>query len=212
MEILFRIGWYSLLIGLLGDILIPIVLAPFYKGYNPSTMTVSALGNPQSPVRIVFNLWMLLEGILILSAVPTVYNYFINASKTLTILVVIFMSIFAVGACILTCFFSVSETKDVVTTASKIHGAGSVIGFFAFLFVPLLISILEFMKSDALVGIIAIISFALALLFFVLFVMSDKPCFSNTIVAKEGLWQRLNILFMILPTIVISVHNIFEIR
>ena len=212
MEILFRIGWYSLLIGLLGDILIPIVLAPFCKGYNPSTMTVSALGNPQSPVRIVFNLWMLLEGILILSAVPTVYNYFFNASKTLTILVVIFMSIFAVGACILTCFFSVSETKDVVTTASKIHGAGSVIGFFAFLFVPLLISILEFMKSDALVGIIAIISFALALLFFVLFVMSDKPCFSNTIVAKEGLWQRLNILFMISPTIVISLQNIFEIR
>ena len=212
MEILFRIGWYSLLIGLLGDILIPIVLAPFYKGYNPSTMTVSALGNPQSPVRIVFNLWMLLEGILILSAVPTVYNYFINASKTLTILVVIFMSIFAVGACILTCFFSVNESKDVVTTASKIHGAGSVIGFMVFLFVPLLLSILEFKNNNILFGIIAVISFILAFITFVLFVMSDKPQFSDSIISKEGLWQRLNILFMFLPEIMISLRNIFLIK
>ena len=109
---------------------------------------------------------------------------------------------------IVTCFFSVNETKDVVTVASKIHGAGSVIGFLLFLFVPLLLSILEFKNNDKLTGVIAVISFILAFVFFVLFVMSDKPKFSNTLIAKEGLWQRLNILFMYLPIVVIIVRNI----
>ena len=99
-----------------------------------------------------------------------------------------------------------------VTTASKIHGIGSVIGFMVFLFVPLLLSILEFRNNNKIIGIIAVVSFIFAFLFFVLFVMSDKPQFSNTIIAEEGLWQRLNILFMYLPAAVISVRNIFEIR
>lgn len=47
------------------------------------------------------------------------------------------MDAFAVGACIFTCFFSVNETKDVVTTASKIHEAGSAIGFMLFFVLPL---------------------------------------------------------------------------
>ena len=116
------------------------------------------------------------------------------------------------SACIFTCFFSVNESKDVVTTASKIHGAGSVIGFMVFLFVPLLLSILEFKNNNILFGIIAVISFVLAFITFVLFVMSDKPQFSDSIISKEGLWQRLNILFMFLPEIMISLRNIFLIK
>ncbi len=86
-----------------------------------------------------------------------------------------------------TCFLSVNETKYVVTTGSKIHGAGSVIGFLVFLFVPLLLYILEFKNNDKLMRLIAVISFIFAFIFFALFVMSDKPQFSNSIIAKEGL-------------------------
>lgn len=209
---LVKYGWYALLIAILGDIFIPFILAPFYKGYSNTLMTISALGNPQSPVRLVFNLWMLLEGILFLTAIPAIYNYYCYVSKPLINTVIIFVIIFAVGACIFTCFFSVNETKDVVTTASKIHGIGSVVGFIVFLFVPLLLSILAFKDNDTVNGIIAVISFIFAFLFFVLFIMSDKPEFHNTIVAKEGLWQRLNILFMYLPLGFISMRNILEIR
>lgn len=205
-------GWYALLIAILGDLLIPFILAPFYKDYSHTTMTISALGNPQSPVRIIFNLWMLLEGLLFLFAVPAIYNYYKSISKLLTITTIVFIIIFAVGACIFTCFFRVNETKDVVTTASKIHGIGSVIGFMLFLFVPLLLSVLEFRNHNKTYGIIAFVSFILAFLFFVLFVMSDKPQFHNTMIAKEGLWQRLNIVFMYLPVGVISIRNILEIK
>ena len=207
-----KYGWYALLIAILGDLLIPFILAPFYQGYNHALMAISALGNPQSPVRVVFNLWMLVEGVLFLVAIPAIYKYYNIVSKTLTNIVIVFVTIFAVGACIFTCFFSVNENKDVVTTASKIHGIGSVIGFMVFLFVPLLLFILEFKNNNKINGVIAIVSFIIAFLFFVLFVMSDKPEFSNTIIAKEGLWQRLNILFMYLPVGVISVRNIFGIR
>lgn len=209
MDFFVTIGWHTLLIALLGDMLVPFILAPFYQGYSHTRMTISALGNPQSPVRVVFNLWMLVEGILLLSALPAIYKYYNGVSGFLTYTVMAFVAIFAIGACIFTCFFSVNETKDVVTVASKIHGAGSVIGFLLFLFIPLLLSILEFKNNDKLTGVIAIISFILAFVFFVLFVMSDKPKFSNTIIAKEGLWQRLNILFMYLPIVVILVRNIF---
>ena len=207
-----KYGWYALLIAILGDLLIPFILAPFYQGYNHALMAISALGNPQSPVRVVFNLWMLVEGVLFLVAIPAIYKYYNIVSKTLTNIVIVFVTIFAVGACIFTCFFSVNENKDVVTTASKIHGIGSVIGFMVFLFVPLLLFILEFKNNNKINGVIAIVSFIIAFLFFVLFVMSDKPEFSNTIIAKEGLWQSLNILFMYLPVGVISVRNIFGIR
>lgn len=211
MTFLVKIGWHTLLIALLGDMLIPFILAPFYKGYNHTAMTISALGNPKSPVRVVFNIWMLIEGVLLLSAVPAVYTNYNSVSKPLSVIVSVFIVVFAVGACIFTCFFSVNETKDVVTAASKIHGAGSVIGFMLFLFVPLFLSILEFKSDDKLIGIISVISFVFAFICFVLFVISDKPKFSNTIIAKEGLWQRLNILFMYLPAVVISLRNIFAI-
>lgn len=211
MNIFVKYGWFALLIAILGDILIPFILAPFYKGYSHMLMSISALGNPKSPVRGIFNFWMFMEGLLFLLSLPSIYNYFSSISKPLTNTVITFIAIFAVGACIFTCFFSVNETKEVVTTASKIHGIGSVIGFMLFLFVPLLLSILEFKCHEILCGVISVISFIFAMIFFVLFVMSDKSEFANTIIANEGLWQRLNILFMYIPLAVISVRNILEI-
>lgn len=207
-----KYGWYALLFAIMGDLLIPFILAPFYKGYSHTMMTISALGNPQSPIRVVFNLWMLLEGLLFLFAVPAIYNYYNCISKLFTGITIAFIILFAVGACIFTCFFSVNETKDVVTTASKIHGIGSIIGFMVFLFVPLLLSVLEFKNDHKAYGVIAFASFIVAFLFFVLFVISDKPQFNDTIIAKEGLWQRLNIVFMYLPIGVISIRNILEVK
>lgn len=119
---------------------IPLVLSLFYKGYNNCKMSISALGNPSSPVRIPFNIWMLTEGILFLLALPAVNEAFREVSGGITVTLLVFIAIFAVGACIFTCFFSVNESKDVVTAASKIHGAGSVTGFMLFLFVPLIVA------------------------------------------------------------------------
>ena len=176
-----------------------LVLPLFYSEYNSLKMSISALGNPSSPVRVPFNIWMLAEGILFLLALPAVDHFFRSVSGGITGVLVAFIAVFAVGACIFTCFFSVNESRDVVTVASKIHGAGSVTGFILFLFVPLLVALLFFEDHDRTMGIASIASFVLALVFFALFVMSDKPVFKNTVIDHEGLWQRLNLVFMYLP-------------
>ena len=208
MEKLNSFGWIFLLIAIVGDLLVSLLLSRFYRDYNSFKMTISALGNPSSPVRIPFNIWMFIEGILFLLALPAIHKAFHPISGGITTVMLIFIVIFAVGACIFTCFFSVNESKDVVTLASKIHGAGSVIGFMLFLFVPLLVGILFFKNQNQTMGVMSIVSFVLALVFFTLFVMSDKPEFKNTIIDNEGLWQRLNLAFMYLPLVITSISKI----
>lgn len=195
-----------------GDILVSWLLAIFYKDYSNVKMSISALGNPNSPVRNVFNVWMLIEGILFLAALPAIYKCYHEVSGGLTYTLMTFVAIFAIGACIFTCFFSVNESKDVVTTASKIHGAGSVIGFMLFLFVPLLIAILSFKNDQSAIGAISIICFMAALVFFALFVMADKEEFANTAIANEGLWQRLNLIFMYLPLFIVAFNGLFKLK
>ena len=210
MTFMIKVGWIALLAAMVGDILVSWILALFYKKYSSIKMSISALGNPQSPVRTPFNVWMLLEGVLFLVALPALYKYYHSVSGGLTYTLMAFVAVFAVGACIFTCFFSVNETKDVVTTASKIHGAGSVIGFMLFLFVPLLIAILSFKNNESGLGVISIICFVAALVFFTLFVMSDKEEFVGTAIASEGLWQRLNLICMYLPLFIVAIKGIMK--
>ena len=210
MDFITKYGWLALVVAMIGDIAVSLVLALFYKEYSSTKMSISALGNPSSPVRLPFNIWMVIEGLLFLLAIPAVYGYYHKISGGITITLAVFIAVFAVGACIFTGFFSVNESKDIVTTASKVHGAGSVIGFMLFLFVPLLFAILSFKNGENGIGIFGIICFVLSLVFFVLFVMSDKPEFENTIIQNEGIWQRLNLVFMYLPPVIISINRITE--
>ena len=210
MERIIRYGWTALLAAMLGDVMVSLVLSIFYKDYNCMKMSISALGNPQSPVRIPFNIWMLIEGLLFLIAIPAIHQLYHPVSSGLTYTVIAFTILFAVGACIFTCFFSVNENKEIVTVASQIHGIGSVIGFMLFLFVPLLLAILSFKAGERSFGIVCIISFIIAMVFFVLFVMSDKPEFAGTVIENEGLWQRLNLVFMYLPFVLVSIKQIHE--
>ena len=191
-EILISAGRYLLLTAMAGDLLVSLFLSLFYKGYSSLKMSISALGNPSSPVSLL--------------ALPAVYSKFHPVSGVVTVLLIIFIAVFAVGACIFTCFFSVNESRGVVTVQSKIHGIGSVTGFMIFLFVPVLAAILSFKAGDKATGVASIVSFILSLLFFSLFVMSDKDEFKDTVIANEGLWQRLNLVFMYLPLALAAVR------
>ena len=208
MDLLIRYGWYAVLTAMAGDILVSLILPLFYKEYSIKKMLISALGNPKSPVRTPFNIWMLLEGILFLISLPAIHKLYQPVSAGLTYALLAFITVFAVGSCIFTCFFSVNESKDIVTAASKIHGAGSVIGFMLFLLVPLFIGILSFRSGSKVTGAMSIACFVLSLVFFTLFVMSDKEEFSKTPIANEGLWQRLDLLFMYLPVAIVEVIHL----
>ena len=207
MTTIIKLSWLSLIIAMLGDIVLSFVLPLFYKTYSISKMSISALGNPQSPVRLIFNLWMLAEGILFILSLPALFKKYHAVSPVLTNVMLVFIALFAIGACVFTCFFSVNESKDVVTVSSKIHGVGSALGFMLFLFVPLLLGILSFKNDESIIGIISVCSFVISMAFFVLFVISDKPEFSGTLISSEGLWQRLNLIFMYLPLLIAAITS-----
>ena len=90
-----KLGWYALLIAMCGDLLFSLILSFGYKGYNNLTMSISALGNPNSPVRLPFNIWMILEGLLFLISIPVFYKTYHPVANGLTITTLIFIAVFA---------------------------------------------------------------------------------------------------------------------
>lgn len=212
MEKLFNnaVVWWLLIIAIVGDFAVVYILAPFYATYNHKTMVMSTLGNPGSPVRVYYKIWLVVLGLLLLLSAFTLYFRYCYVSKPLSIAIAVMIAFFAIGAGILAGVFSVNETKEIETLASKIHGIGSALGFMVLCFVPLMLAILSFSTKERVDGAICLVSFILALLFFILFVMSDKPEFQNTVIAYEGLWQRLTLLFMYVPLGYIAIQNLMD--
>ena len=119
-------------------------------------------------------------------------------------------AMFAVGAGILSGIFSVNEKKEDRNLASKIHGVASSLGFIALAFSPLFLSILSFGQHETILGILAAVCFALGLVCFVLFVMADKAKFKDTWIENEGLWQRLTLMCMYLPFVIVSIQELIK--
>ena len=198
-----------LLMTILGEFILPWILKHFYKGYNSKTMVMSVLGSPESPVRWIYNAWLVWLGAFLLFTSALVFKNNITISNVLAVLAFISISTFAVGAGILSGLFSVNESKEKVTISSKIHGVGSAIGFMTLLFFPLLQCILAFKSNDMIQGTVCTIAFVLAMLFFVFFIMGDKENFKDTVFSYEGLWERLSLFFMYVPFLYIAIHNLF---
>ena len=83
---------------------------------------MSVLGSPQSPVRLIYNVWLIWLGTFLLFVALAYYFSSRAEFPILSILVLLSIGIFAVGAGVISGMFSVNETKDMATTASKIHG------------------------------------------------------------------------------------------
>lgn len=97
-------------------------------------MVMSALGSPESPVRRIYNVWFVWLGVFLLITSFVLFRHVKKTSMPLAVLTFASIAIFAIGAGILSGIFSVNESKDVVTVASKIHGAGAAIGFMTLFF------------------------------------------------------------------------------
>lgn len=48
-----------LLFTIIGEFIVPWILERFYSEYNCKIMVMSVLGSPQSPVRLVYNIWLI---------------------------------------------------------------------------------------------------------------------------------------------------------
>lgn len=202
--------WILLLLTVAGEFLVPFILKSHYPGYNSNTTVMSVLGSPQSPIRMIYNSWLIWLGCFLIVTSFVYFDQIKNTSLSLAVLILISIIVFAVGAGILSAIFSVNETKDLNTLSSKIHGLGAAIGFMTLLFFPLLMGIVSFKQKSYIYGGLLLITFLLALIFFTLFIMADKEQFKNTFVSYEGLWERLTLMTMYLPFVYQAVIKIFS--
>ena len=202
-----QIFYVLLLLTIIGEFFLPWILKHFYKNYDSRKMVMSALGNPESPVRKVYNVWLVWLGIFLVVVSFVLFSDIKKVSMVLAVLTAASVMVFAIGAGILSGIFSVNESKEVVTTASKIHGVGAAIGFMMLLFFPLLYGLVSFKTGDKMQGVVCIVAFVMALVFFIFFIMGDKEELKNTIFAYEGLWERLTLFFMYVPFLYMAVQN-----
>lgn len=205
-------AYIALCIAAAGDLLVPYLLAPQYKGYRHLTMVMSLLGGKGSPVQPLYNLWLLTAGLLYLWGGAKLYTQYASVSKGLAGCLSAAVWAFALGACLLSGLCSVGETKGMATLPEKIHGIGSALGFLAYAFVPLLLALLCYRAREPAMGFLSAFSFVGAFAFFTLFIMADKASFAGTPIAYEGLWQRLSLAMMSAPVCIVSIRQILAAR
>lgn len=80
-------------------------------------MVMSSLGNPNSPVRIYYNIWLEILSILLIISSVSLYKQYCSISKPLSIAIFILIIVFAIGAGILAGIFSVNQNKKTETIA-----------------------------------------------------------------------------------------------
>ena len=78
----------------------------------------------------------------------------------------------------------------------------------ALLFFPLLNGILSLKQEEMAFGIVNIVSFILALICFVCFVLGDKEQFENTVLRYEGSWERMTLFCMYIPFLCKSIYGL----
>lgn len=196
-----RAFWALTLMTVAGEFLVPRWLKRYCPGYDARRMVMSLLGAAHSPVRRLYNGWLLWLGCFLTAAAFVLYRQARRSSAPLALLLGASVLVFAWGAGLLAGLFSIGETKRMETRAAKLHGYGAALGFMALLAFPLLSGLLARRQGEWGATVFDGLAFALALLFFILFVCADKPRFERTAVAYEGLWQRLALLCMYLPLV-----------
>ncbi|CBL22661.1 DUF998 domain-containing protein [Blautia obeum] len=186
---------YIWLITLFMDNLLPLLLARFYPNYEHKEMALSVLGSRQSSVRWIYNVWCILSGIVFCI---TPYALYQENNNGLAVAIWILLAIYGVGCEIISGFCPLNENRqeDMIT---KIHGGASAVGFTTLLVVPLLLAILHFQVSEIVVGLISLLCFIAAFVFFCFFIMGEKEKFAKTILRYGGIWQRLILVCCYVP-------------
>ena len=181
--------WTLLILTLCGEFLLPCLLARKDPAYRPGTMAVSVLGRRGGPVARVYRLWLAWLGIWLLTTAAVYAVGAAPASRWLAAGLAVSLGGFALGAGILAALFPTGLTKDLSDRSALIHGIASALGFFAW-------------ACFAALG--------LALVFFTLFVLSDKDRFQGTAVAREGLWEQLCLAAMYVPLLLDAIVHLIS--
>ena len=139
-------------------------LVRYYKGYDHKKMALSVLRCKQSPVKWYYNIWCIIFGLVFIIGGCIIQSFFANG---LSVVICVLVALYGLVCEILSSIFPINEDRENQDTSSKIYGIGSVLGFTALLCCPLLLGIAVFMVNFYICGAICVLSFVVALTFFV---------------------------------------------
>lgn len=191
--------WLLLGLTVIGEFLLPALMARWDPDYRPGAMAVSVLGRAGGPVARLYNAWLIWLGFFLLAAAAVYYRSAIPVSPALAAWQAGAIGLFGLGTGLLAGLFPVGPEKDLSDWRALVHGVAAVVGFFALLGFPLSGALLAMMEGHIGMAALRFLAFVLALGCFSLFVLSDKERFRGTIIAREGLWEQLCLGAMYLP-------------
>ena len=181
----FWIGFVIGALAMIGDFLVPALLAMRYPGYNHLRDTISTLGTIESPVRSLTSMWLVGLGVcfLIFAAAQASQFQLFTWRHVLYLAGIVG---FGIGAGIIAGFFPEDPLGSAETFSGKVHGIGAGLGSILLLLTPLWslgMSELAQVKTFNTLG------FAVVIVTFTLFLVSGRGGLS--FVVLTGLWQRL---------------------
>lgn len=201
-------GFLMMILVLVSETFVPFLLALFYPGYNHITMLISNFGEAGVPTQIAFKIWAITDGLLFIAAIPAFYHYFAKTSKRAAQLLALSMFFYALGDCIITGIVNRVPDAPSASFGALLHDYASGFGFVTLLFGIFVMILLLFAQNQPLLAKLFLAIFLVALFFMVLFVWNKIPVLNNYHLGYRGLWQRLNLLFMYLPYLIISIKQL----
>lgn len=204
MTIFKRCGPYFLIAAALGDASLPYLLGRFYPGYRQMTMLISQLGETESPVANWFNHGSLITGTLfILGGVATwrAFSHLPRLGRWLGGAI----AFYGLGDCILSSLVSISPQASFFSPAYFFHAACSGLAMVAMMTVPLLLAGLAYLKNQLGWTYLYLSLFIGSLVTLILFASYYLPGIGTWFATTRGLWQRLSLLCLYLPAILLAV-------
>lgn len=208
MEVVNRYGFYFLIVAVFSELALPFVLGHFVSGYSQTEMLISSFGETGMRTKAAFRLWEILNGCLFILAAPAFYHRFTATNPKLALCLGIFIVAFGIGDCIITGLVSRAKTTEEVGFASLLHNYASGAGFVALLLGTLVLMWLYYQEKNQGMVMSMVFIFLLASLFMLLFAMPKLPIIKAFQVSHRGLWQRLNLLFLYLPYVLVSLETL----
>lgn len=208
MELVNRYGFYFLLLAVISELALPFVLGHYLSGYSQTEMLISSFGETGMRTRTAFRIWEIINGVLFIVAAPAFYQRFVATDRNLALTLAVFIVAFGIGDCIITGLVSRAKNSEEVGFSSLLHNYASGAGFLALLLGTLLLIWLYYQEHNQFMVVSLVLIFLLASLFMLLFAMPKLPIIKAFQVAHRGLWQRLNLFFLYLPYVLVSLSTL----
>ncbi|MBM6756992.1 DUF998 domain-containing protein [Collinsella tanakaei] len=201
-----RALWGALLLTIVGEFAVSAVLERGVPGYDSRFQAMSALGAGDSPVRLWYRVWLVWLGPAFAVGALLVHGEVLRASSSppLAAASAACLVAFGIGAGVVAGAFPGSGAGRL---PAMLHGVGSALGFMALVAVPLLFG-LAFRAQEPALSSLSLACFVASAVFFVLFVMADKPAFAGTWVSWGGWWERACLACAYLPVAALSAARI----